>query len=90
MSKELHILFNSNMLEVVLAAFGEVKLSDIRQHIHTRISHKHKLNFAILLWETDHRQWVTEFGEGKYWFSVLLSDFLGTAVIVVLILLDLD
>lgn len=89
MSKELHILSNSNMLEFVLAAFG-LKLSDIQQHIHTRISHEHKLNFAILLWETDHRQWVTELGEGKYCFSVLLSDFLSTAVIVALILLDLD
>lgn len=71
------------MLEFVLAALGELKLSDIQQHIHTRISHEHKLNFAILLWET-------ELGEGKYWFSVLLSDFLGTAVTVALILLDLD
>lgn len=89
MSKELHILSYSNMLEFVLAAFGELKLSDIQQHIHTRISHEHKLNFVILLWETDHRQWVTDLGEGKYWFSVLLSDFLSTAVIVALILLDL-
>lgn len=45
----------------------------------------------ILLWDTDHRQWVSEFAEKKkYWFSVLLSDFLGTAVRVALILLDLD
>lgn len=35
-------------------------------------------------------QTVTEFGEEKYWFSVWLLDFLGTAVIVALIPVDLD
>lgn len=79
------------MLEFVLAAFGELKLSDIQQHIHTRISHEQaELCNPLMGNRPRHRQWVTEVGEGKYWFSVLLSDFLSTAVIVALILLDLD
>jgi len=42
-----------------LAAFGDLKLSDMQRRIPTHISHEHKLNCAILLWDTDHRQWVT-------------------------------
>ncbi len=40
--------------------------------------------------QSSYRKQTTELGEGKYLFSVLLSDFLSTAVIVALILLDLD
>jgi len=42
-----------------LAAFGDLKLSDMQRRIPTHISHEHKLNCAILLWDTDHREWVT-------------------------------
>lgn len=86
MSKELHILSDFDMLEFVLAAFGDPNLSDMQQHIHTHISHDplmgHRPQTAGIR--------VRRKKNKKYWFSVLLSDFLGTAVIVTLILLDLD
>lgn len=75
MSKELHILSNSDMFEFVLEICNSPNTAT--RTAHACFSHEKELNFVILLWETDHRRWVNEFTEGNYCFSVLHSDFFG-------------